>query len=450
MSYEHFDVFVIGTGTAGKQVATQCAREGLKVAIADHREYGGTCPNRGCDPKKVLVNASELIARTTDLHQAGITEVSSINWAALQEFKKKFVSAVPIKTEEKLKDLGIKLYHQSPQFLEENLLIVEGKKVTADKIVIATGRIPRPLHFEGAQYLLDSDDFLNLKELPDSMIFIGAGYVAMEFAHIAARCGVEVTVIERGDRILKLFDESIASHLQKVSEEIGIKFLFNAQVSGAEELRKNIRVQYEQAGETGFAKAEQVYNTSGRVPATEALDLEKGKVKSSPRGVTVNSYLQSVSNPSVYACGDVADTQALPLTPLSGLEGNHVAKQILSKKHSAIHYPPIPTSVYTQPQLASVGLSEAQAKAQKIEYTIKEEHVPDWFSVKRLNTEDYCYKTLVSKEEERILGVELLAPEASEMINLFSLAIQMEMTCEQFRSAIFAYPTFGSDAQSMI
>lgn len=449
MGFEHYDVFVLGSGTAGQQVAKRCAREGMKVAIADNREYGGTCPNRGCDPKKVLLNASELIARTTEMAAVGVTEVAPINWQALQKFKEKFVSAVPIRTEENLEKMGVKMYHQSPQFLEDGLLIVEGKKVTYDKVVIATGLIPRPLHFEGSELLKTSDDFLELPELPDSMIFIGGGYIAMEFAHIAVRCGVDVTIIERGERVLKMFDESLTSHLEKVSEDIGIKFIFNATATSAEELRKNIRVGYEKNGETEYVKAEMVFNTSGRVASVEMLDLDKANIEASPKGIKVNDFLQSVSNPNVYACGDVADSGALPLTPLSGLEGSHVAKQLVSGENKKYTFPAIPTSVYTQPQLAIVGMSEADAKKQGVDYKILAETVPDWFSVKRLNSKDYCYKTLKGPNDE-ILGAQILAPEASEMINLFAMAIQQKLTCTEFRETIFTYPTFASDAQSMV
>ena len=449
MGFEHYDVFVIGSGSAGRQVATRCAKEGMKVAIADNREYGGTSANRGCDPKKVLLNASEIIARTADMAQVGVTEVPKINWQALQKFKEKFVSAMPIKTEESLEKLGIKMYHQSPEFLEPQLLMVEGKKVTVDKVVIATGLMPRPLHFKGAELFKVSDDFLELPELPDSIIFVGGGYIAMEFAHIAARCGVEVTVIERSDRVLKMFDESITDQLQNASREIGINFIFNADVTGAELLQKNTRVFYNQDGEQREIKAEMVFNTSGRVPSIDMLDLQKGNVSRTSKGIKVNDFLQSVSNKNVYACGDVADSGSLPLTTLSGLEGKHVAAQLATGKHTAYTFPAIPTAVYTTPQLAMVGLTEAQAKAEGIDYKVLEEHVPDWFSVRRLNSPYYCYKTIKGPNDE-ILGAEIIAPEASEMINLFAMAIQQNLTCTQFRETIFAYPTFASDMQSMV
>lgn len=449
MGFEHYDVFVIGSGSAGRQVATRCAKAGMSVAIADNREYGGTCANRGCDPKKVLLNASEIIARTADMAKVGVTAKAQIDWQALQKFKEKFVSAMPIKTEKSLEVAGIKMYHQSPEFLEEGLLIVEGKKVTYDKVVIATGLIPRPLHFRGAALFKTSDDFLELPELPESIIFVGGGYIAMEFAHIAARCGVAVTIIERGDRILKMFDEKITGHLQEVSKGIGIKFIFDATVVEAEMLQKNIRVYYDHNGEKKETKAAMVFNTSGRVPSVDMLNLSNISVQSGPRGIIVNSFLQSVSNANVYACGDVADSGALPLTPLSGREGKHVGRQLVTGEHTEYIFPAIPTSVYTTPQLATVGISEKEAKEQGIDYKILEEHVPDWFSIKRLNSTNYCYKTLKGANDE-LLGAEILAPEASEMINLFAMAIQQGLTCTQFRETIFAYPTFASDMQSMV
>ncbi|MDP5044192.1 MAG: FAD-dependent oxidoreductase, partial [Leeuwenhoekiella sp.] len=177
MAIEHFDVFVIGTGNAGKHVAYDAVEAGLKVAIADNREFGGTCANRGCDPKKVLVGITEVLERSRDLSGKGIDDLPKVNWGDLMKFKETFTSAVPFTTERKLKDAGIKLYHQSPKFIDAQTLSVEGKTVTADKIVIATGNIPLELKIPGREYAHISDDFLELKELPESMIFIGAGYI---------------------------------------------------------------------------------------------------------------------------------------------------------------------------------------------------------------------------------------------------------------------------------
>src|SRR5690554_1272460 len=153
MAIKEYDVFVIGTGTAGKMVAFDCAAEGMNVAIADNREFGGTCANRGCDPKKVLVGITEALQLAKNLEGKGIVEAPKIDWAALQNFKSTFTDAVPAFTEKKLKEAGIAIYHQSPRFLDENTLSVEGKTVKSKKIVIATGNKPRELKIPGREHL---------------------------------------------------------------------------------------------------------------------------------------------------------------------------------------------------------------------------------------------------------------------------------------------------------
>ncbi|RKS55767.1 glutathione reductase (NADPH) [Gillisia mitskevichiae] len=449
--FEEYDVFVIGSGTAGKLVATTCAKEGLKVAITDNREFGGTCPNRGCDPKKVLFGLTEILDRSYKMMGKGIVKMPVTNWEDLMDFKKTFVNAVPAKTEKDLKALGIKMYHQSPKFLDKNTLSVEGKTVNAKKIVIATGKIPLELKIPGREHALTSDDFLNLRKLPETMLFIGAGYIGMEFAHIAARFGVKVTMIDTGERPLHNFDEDMVSHLQKASEELGIKFIFNAEVIEIEKLRKNFRVTANQKGKEISEAVELVFNTAGRIPSIEDLDLEKGNVSFSNRGVLVNKHLQNTSNESVFACGDVSDSDGLPLTPLSSEEGKIVSENILKKGMPAIsEYAPQPSVVFTLPNLASVGLSEKEAKAQGLEYRLENKLVPSWFNAKRINADEYAYKTLVDTKTGLILGAHLVGPEAAEIINLFSMAMAGNLSCEIVRKMIFAYPTWGSDIKSML
>lgn len=450
-NFEEYDVFVIGSGTAGKLVATNCAREGLKVAITDNREYGGTCPNRGCDPKKVLFGLTEILDRSYKMMGKGIVKMPVANWEDLMEFKKTFVNAVPAATEKNLKSLGIQMYHQAPKFLDENTLSVEGKTVTAKKIVIATGRVPRELKIPGREHALISDDFLNLKRLPETMVFIGAGYIGMEFAHMAARFGVKVTMIDRGERPLHNFDEDMVSHLQKASEELGIKFIFNAEVMEIEKLRKNFRVTAQQNGKEISETVELVFNTAGRVPSISELDLEKGNVNFSKKGILVNKHLQNTTNKSVFSCGDVSDSGGLPLTPLSSEEGRIVSENILKKGMPAeAIYPPQPSVVFTLPNVASVGLSEKEAKKQGLDYTLEHKLVPGWFNAKRVNEDKYAYKTLVENKTGQILGAHLVGPEAAEIINLFSMAMAGNLTCEIVRKMIFAYPTWGNDVKSMI
>ena len=451
MGIEEFDVFVIGTGTAGKGVAKDCAEAGWKVAIADNREYGGTCPNRGCDPKKVLVGITEIIERSQNMLGLGISKMPEVNWQDLQKFKYKFTGAIPAATEKDLATLGIKMYHQSPKFLDENTLSVEGKTVKTKKIVIATGNKPMPLKIPGAELMLNSDDFLELEKLPESMIFIGAGYIGMEFAHIAARLGVEVTVIDTEPRPLSNFDEDMVAHLTEASEAIGIKFIFNAKASKVEKLRKYLRVTAEtKNGEEISAKAELIFNTAGRVPSIDELELEKGNVAFTNKGITVNEHLQNTSNPSVYACGDVSDSEGLPLTPLSSQESRVVSANLLGKYNKTeAHYPPQPSVVFTLPNVASVGLSEQQAKERGFDYVVKHKSVPSWFNSKRIANQHYAFKVIKDKETEKVLGAHLVGPDAGEMINMFVMAMCGGLSCHDLKAMIFAYPTWSNDIKGM-
>lgn len=463
MAIKEFDLFVIGTGTAGKSVALDCAAEGMKVAMADDREFGGTCANRGCDPKKVLVGITEAFQLAKNLEGKGIVAAPKIDWPDLQKYKATFTDAVPAATEKKLKEAGIAMYHQSPKFLDENTLSVEGKTVKVKKIVIATGQKPMELKIPGRDLLKVSDDFFELEKLPESLVFVGAGYIGMEFAHIAARCGAKVTVIEFEDRPLGPFEAEIVSHLTKASEEIGIEFIFNAKVSKVEKLRKNVRVYYEKKDASAplndrasappieqYVNARMVFNTAGRVPAIDDLDLEKGNVAYEKNGVSVNEYLQNTTNKSVYACGDVSASGALPLTPTSSQEARIVSLNIRNGNHTQMDFPPVPSVVFTIPQIATIGLTEEEAKEKGYDYVVEYKSVPKWFNTKRINEEVYAYKTIVDKKRNLILGAHIISHQAGEMINLFVLAMCGKLTPENLKAMIFAYPTWGNDIKGMV
>ncbi len=446
---KNFDVFVIGSGIAGQTAAKACTAAGMKVAIADRREYGGTCANRGCDPKKVLLGATEAWESARQLQGKGLKSMPEIKWKKLQKFKKEFTTAVPKKTKENLEKLGMKLYHQSPKFLDENTLSVEGKTVHADKIVIATGYEPRKLPFDGAKYLKQSDDFLNLKKLPKSILFIGAGYIGMEYAHMAARAGSKVSVIDFASRPLGPFDADIVKELTEYSKKLGIEFIFKADVKSITKTKKKYKLSYKKAGNSESLKAHMIFNTAGRIPSISDLDLEKGNVAFDEKGIETDAYLQSKSNPNVYACGDVSD-QDLPLTPLSGRQGYVVGENIVNGNKKKLDTPVIPSVVFTLPNVASVGYSEEEAKDRYKSVIVKQGSVPDWFNAKRINAPVYAYKILLNERTEEIVGAHIIAPEAAETINLFTMAINNKMTAKQIKQSIFTYPSWGNDIKSML
>ncbi len=451
MGIKEYDVFVIGTGTAGKMVAKACAQAGKNVAIADNKAFGGTCALRGCDPKKVLLGLSEILDRCKQMQGKGVKSLPAINWENLQSFKETFVDAVPMATEKDLRALGISMYHQSPYFLDEKSLSVEGKTVKAKKIIIATGNKPIQLDITGWDLTLNSDEFLNLDKLPESMLFVGAGYIGMEFAHLAASLGVKVTVIEGTERPLSRFDKDLVTSLVKAMEANGVRFIFNANVYKIEKLRKYFRVSAKQHDKEIEEKTEMVINTAGRIPSIDELNLDQGNVAYSKKGVAVNTHLQNTGNKNVYACGDVADSSGLPLTPLSSFEAELVIDQLLkNKKSSQIDYPNQPSVVFTHPQIAMVGLTEEEAKEKNLSFSVKCKTQLDWYNAKRENQAFYGFKTLVDKKTNQILGAHIIGPQAAEMINLFTLAMNLKLDTQALKKMVFSYPSWGNDIKSMI
>lgn len=444
-----FDVFVIGSGIAGQTVAKDCARQSLKVAITDRRAYGGTCSNRGCDPKKVLIGIAENFDASHRLLGKGVRILSRPSWKQAQKFLKKFTKGIPKTTENDLDRLGITMFHQSPKFIDEHTVEVEGKRFTAEKFVIASGREPSPLKIIGNDLLLTSDDFLKLKKLPKNVVFIGAGYIGMEFAQIAHAFGAKVTLIETGERPLANFDEQMVAVLRAKFKKLGIKLIFEAKAEQLERLKKNIKLTYIKKGKRKFIKTRAVFNTAGRRPSIGRMNLEAVNVKVSEKGVVVTSKLQSISNSRIYACGDVSD-HSLPLTPLSGLEGQVVAENILKNDSKDIEIPIVPSVVFTMPNIASVGLSEDKAKRRYKSIEISQGVVPQWYNAKRLNESAYAYKILVNKRTQKIVGAHLIGPDAAETINLIAMAINSEMKTSDIIKTIFTYPSFGNDMKSML
>ncbi|PQV49024.1 glutathione reductase (NADPH) [Jejuia pallidilutea] len=449
MDKKEFDVFVIGSGVAGRLVAEKCAKQQLKVAIADNRAFGGTCANRGCDPKKVILGPTEVLELSKNLKGKGIVSLPTLNWKALQKFKRTFTEFIPKAVEDNLEELGIELYHQSPKFIDETTLTVEGKTVSAKKIVIATGNIPRKLDFKGNSLLKTSDDFLNLKKLPKHIIFIGTGYIAMEFAHMAARCGSKVTMLDHNATVLNQFDDDLVSELIDISKQLGIKFVFNAEVVKVKKLKKNFKVQYIKADKKIAIKAQMVINTSGRVPAIATLNLEKGNVAYTNAGISYNHFMQNPLNKNVYSCGDVS-AHSKPLAPLSGMEANIVAENIINGNTKKIDTPLVPSVVFTLPNLASVGLNEEEAKKRYKNIIINYKSASDWYNAKRINTKAYAYKILMNKRTNEIVGAHLLGPQAAETINLFAMAISKKMTANDIKGLVFTYPSWCNDIKDML
>ncbi len=447
---KEYDVFILGSGMAGMTIANKSASKGLTVGITDELPYGGTCALRGCDPKKVIIGATEVWDFAARLKGNGIDTIPNVNWKNIMAFKQSFVDAMPPKIEKGYKKNGIDTYHSSARFLSEDTLQVGEISIKAKKIVIATGAKARLLEFEGGELAQSSTDFLNIQELPKSMLFIGGGYIAFEFAHIAARSGSEVTIVHRGKNPLENFDQDIVKHLVAATKNLGIKLILETEVTKIEKRNNQYQVTGTSKNGTKHFETEAVFNSAGRPPAIFDLDLDSANIEFTKKGIKVNEFLQSTSNPNIYAAGDAADSKGLPLTPVAVLEGHTVSSNIIKGNHKEISYPPMPTVVFTLPTMASVGINEIEAKEKGIDIRVNYREAGEWFNAKRLNVQEYAFKTIIDKENQTVLGAHIIGPHAEETINLFAMAIKTKMKISELRTMIFAYPTLASDIPHML
>lgn len=448
-----FDLLVLGSGPSGGRVAMSAAKSGMNVAMIESRSYGGNCALRGCNPKKVLVHAAEVVdaARRSDNKLCDAADIK-INWPQLMAFKETFVESIPADSRAKFDDAGIKTFLGSPAFKDANSVVVNGEVVSADKILIATGSRPSPLNIAGEDLITDSDDFLDLKTLPKRIAFIGAGYITMEFAHVAARADAEVTILQRGDRPLKSFEPFIVDELVKKSASLGMKIVCNLQVTKLEKSSNGqIKVSYQKDGQLHELKVDMVVHGAGRVPNLDGLRLDVADVAfDSRKGVAVDAQMRSTSNPSIFASGDCADTQQPRLTPVANQQGFAIANLIKGDAAAEPDYGPIPKVVFTVPPLASVGLTEAAARESGRKIKVNQKDDSDAGNIRKVCETHAAHTVVIDEETKQILGAHLFGPSASETINIFAVAMKAGMTARELKSVLIAFPTFASDIRMMV
>ncbi len=446
-----FDLVAIGTGSAASAAASQCRAAGWKVAVVDSRPFGGTCALRGCDPKKVLVGAADATDWARRMTSKGIhTEQLRIDWKELMRFKRSFTEPVPKNREENFRKAGIEAFHERARFVGPNSIEVGDRVLETRYAVIATGQRPADLGIPGSEHLTTSDQFLELDDLPKRIVFIGGGYIAFEFAHIAARAGSQVTILHRGSRPLPLFDPDLVTLLVERSRELGVDVQVGTEAKSIEVTSGHLAVHASCRQQDRVFETDKVVHAAGRVPEIDDLNLESAGVQWDKKGVKVNEFLQSVSNPAVYAAGDAADSGGPPLTPVAGYEGVIVTSNLLNGNQQKPNYVGIPTVVFTIPPLAAVGLSEEAARQQGLRFKMKHERTSDWYSSRRVGETASGYKVLVEEGTDRLLGAHLLGGQVEEVINLFALAIRSGMSAIDLKHALFAYPTHASDVAYML
>ncbi len=443
---DEYDLMVVGTGVAGNKVAEKCARYGWKVAISDNREMGGTCALRGCNPKKVLTTAASVVDQVRRMEGSGLSQGTGIIWEDLMRFKRGFTDHIPGDIERNYQELGVDVFHDEARFSNPSSVEVGNETINAKKFMVATGSKPRALGVRGEELMMTSDDFLELERLPPRILFVGGGYISFEFAQTAAIAGSEVTVVTHGPRVLREFDQGMSERIIEIFQELGIKVFIEAPPRAMERSEEGIMVD---VGISSPLEVDLVVHGAGRDPNVHGIGLDAANVAYDNGGIIVNKQMQSVSNPDVYAAGDVIPNN-MSLTPVADMEAFVVGENLVRKRGLEVDYKGIPTVVFTSPPIASVGMNEEECVAHGVKYRVKSGDMTRTNSSRRAMVRHSGFKVLIEEETNRILGAHIMGNKADEVINIFGLAMRQGITARELKSMPFAFPTDVYDSRYMV
>ena len=435
-----FDVLVIGGGNGGQGAALRTAKAGKKTALVDKGEVGGLCALRGCNPKKVMVRASEVLDEVRRAHVHGITTGPvSIEWSKVVDRLHTFTDPIPAQTEASLKKAGVTRLRGVARFVAPDRIAVDGRELSADTFVIATGSRARALPVPGGELCAISDDIFDVRVPPRRMVIIGAGVVGLEFGFVFARLGTEVTIVEaKGEPLGGEVDADFAAPILAHGEQLGIRWAWNQSVRAVKRAGAQFAVEL---GDRTL-EADYVLNAIGRTAAVEELDLAMAGVRGDAKGIEVDDYLCSPHNPRVYAAGDAHGRWQL--SPIASYEGRVIARNIITPRSSKVDYTALPRAVFTTPTIAMVGITEAEAKRRGIAVDAVTNDMTHWKVHGILGDELARAKTVVDKSTGKLLGAQLCAPSAGDTIHVFAFAMRAGMTRDQLQDLVYAYPTPSS------
>ncbi len=440
------DLFVIGAGSAGVRTARAAADKGIRVTIAEERNLGGTCVNVGCIPKKFLVYASQFSEDFASAEAYGWQLASpSFNWSTFVDHKNKEITRLNKVYAKLLVDSGVEIIKERAQIVGANSVRVGDKIITAERILIATGGWPFVPEVVGKAFVVTSNDMFNLKALPKRLLIVGGGYIAVEFAGIMHGLGVEVTIAERSANVLKGFDTDMRDFLVDEMQKKGIQFRFNCNVEKIEKVADTFIAKVKDGDDIS---TDLVLYATGRVPNTSKLGLDKVGVKvDKSQAVIINADYQT-NIPSIYAIGDV--TNRISLTPVAIAEAIALVNKLYGNKDQKVDYVSIPTAVFSQPSMATVGLTEAEARKEYGDQIAI--FMTDFKPLKNIisgSKERTLMKMIVVKSTDRVVGIHMVGVEAAEIIQGMALALRAGATKAIFDSTIGIHPTAAEEFVTM-
>jgi glutathione reductase (NADPH) len=438
-----FDLFVIGAGSGGVRASRVAAACGAKVAVAEEYRVGGTCVIRGCVPKKLLVFGSQFAEDINDAAMFGWDiPKKTFNWQVLRDNVLAEVTRIEGAYTDTLNNHDVEIFHERAVITGPNSVrLASGREISAGKILIATGARPQMLDVPGIEHAISSNETFHLEKIPERIVIVGGGYIANEFAGIFNELGSTVTLVNRTDVLLRGYDQQIVDRLIQISIRKGIDFKFNARIDKIEQIAKN-RLKLKMTG-CDDIEADQLLIAAGRLPNTQDLGCEEVGIELGDHGAVNVDEDNRSSVDSIFAIGDV--TNRIQLTPVAIREGQAFADTFFGNKPTRVDYNCVPSAVFSHPPIASVGMTEGQAKES---LGVVRTYTSDFRAMKNVlagRNERSLYKLVVDEGSDRIVGVHMIGPDAPEILQAAAIAVKGKLTKADFDATVALHPTMAEE-----
>ena len=446
MAQYDFDLFTIGAGSGGVRASRMAASFGARVAVAENHRAGGTCVIRGCVPKKLMVYAAHFHEDFEDARGYGWTvPAATFSWPALIEAKDREIARLEVIYENLLAKAGATLLRGRARLVDAHTVELEGRRHTARYILVASGGWPVRPDIPGAELGITSNEAFELRQLPQRVLMIGGGYIAVEFAGIFRGLGAEVTLSYRGSEILRGFDDDVRKHLRGELEAKGIRVLLRNEVKSIERHGAALRARTSEIDITLDCDA--VMFATGRAPNTANLGLEVAGVRLDENGAVVVDEFSRTSAEHIYAVGDVTDR--IQLTPVAIREGAAVANTLFNKRPTSVAHNNVPSAVFSQPPIGAVGATEEQAIAQYGRVEVYQSSFrPLKHTLSGRNESSYM-KLIVEAKSQKVIGVHMVGADAPEIVQGLGIAVVAGLTKQQFDDCVGIHPTAAEEFVTM-
>ena len=443
MSEYDYDLFTIGAGSGGVRASRIAGTHGAKVAIAEEYRYGGTCVIRGCVPKKMLVYASMFAEELGHAAHKGWTiKDATFDWGTLRDFVNGDVDRLEGLYGNTLGGAGVESFSERAVITGPNSVrLASGKEITAQYILVATGGWPVMPEFEGSEHCITSNEIFHLEEFPKRLMVMGGGYIAVEFAGVFNALGSQVTLVNRSETILRSYEQDIVEKLPPIMQARGMDLQFGAQierVTKSEDGSLSVQLTNGKTVET-----DQVLVATGRAPNVAGLGLENAGVEQGRKGEIIVDAFSKTNVDSIYAVGDVTDR--VQLTPVAIREGHAVADTLFGDNPRSIDHATIPTAVFSQPSIASVGMTEEQAREALGDVKI---YTSDFRPMKNIfsdRMERGFYKMIVDDASDKVVGIHMIGPESAEIMQAAAVAVKAGLTKADFDATTAIHPSMAEE-----